>query len=65
MVEFQISLAAARVNARLTQKEAANALKVSNKTLSSWEKGCSFPDAQQIKQICFLYGIPYDYIKFF
>ena len=65
-MEFlQISLASARVNAELTQKEAANKLNVSNKTLSNWENGTSFPNAEQIASICSLYGIPYDNIKFF
>lgn len=65
MEMLQISLASARVNARFTQKEAAAALGVSNRTLCSWEKGQSFPDAQQIIAICSLYGVSYDNIKFF
>ena len=63
-MQIQISLASARVNAGLTQKEAAEELNVSNKTLCSWEKGESFPDALQIDKICKLYGVPYDNIKF-
>lgn len=61
---LKITLASARVNAGLNQKEAALELGVSNKTLSSWENGESFPDAMQIKKICELYGVPYDNIKF-
>lgn len=60
----KITLAAARVNAGFTQKEAALQLNVSNKTLGSWENGDSFPDALQIAQICELYDMPYDNIKF-
>ena len=59
-----ITLASARVNAGLDQKEAAVKLGVSNKTLSSWENGVSFPDALQIQNICELYGIPYDNLNF-
>lgn len=61
---FQITLASARVNVGLTQKQAALMLGVSNSTLCSWEKGESFPDALQIAKICELYGVPYDNLKF-
>lgn len=61
---MKISLAAARVNAGLAQKEAAVMLGVSNKTLSKWENGTLFPDAQQIKKICELYVVSYDNINF-
>ena len=63
-MHIKISLASARVNARLSQKEAAVKLGVSNKTLSKWENGESFPDALQIEKICELYGVPYDHIIF-
>ena len=63
-MDIKITLAAARVNAGLTQKEAASALKVSNKTLCSWENGNSFPDAMRIEKICKLYGVSYDNIIF-
>lgn len=61
---MKITLAAARVNAGLTQKEAASILNVSNKTLGGWEKGASFPNAQQIEKICELYVVNYDNINF-
>ena len=61
---LKITLAAARVNARLTQKEVGDRLGVSNKTICSWENGKSFPDAQQIDMLCELYGISYDNIIF-
>ena len=61
---IKITLASARVNAGLDQKEAAVKLGVSNKTLSSWENGMSFPDALQIAKISELYGIPYDNLNF-
>ena len=63
-MQIKISLASARVNAGLTQKEAAEELGVSNKTLCSWENSKSFPDALQIEKICELYGVPYDNIIF-
>ena len=61
---LKISLEAARVNAGLSQKEVADILKVSNKTVSNWENGKSFPDAPQIVKICELYGVSYDNINF-
>lgn len=61
---LRITLEAARVNARLSQKEAAKRLNVSNKTLCRWENGVSFPKADQISRICELYGVAYDNIIF-
>jgi transcriptional regulator with XRE-family HTH domain len=61
---FKISLKAARVNAGLTQKEAAKALEISNTTLCHWENGTAFPDANQIDRICKLYGVSYDNLNF-
>ena len=61
---MKISLKAARTNAGLTQKEAADSLGVSNKTVGKWEKGESFPGANVIPKICDLYGASYDDIIF-
>jgi transcriptional regulator with XRE-family HTH domain len=61
----KITLAAARVNAGYSQKKAAELLKVSNKTLGSWENGKSMPTADKIDAICQLYGLSYDNINFF
>ena len=63
-MQFKITLASARVNVGLNQKQAASELGVSNRTLCSWENGESFPDALQIDKICKLYGVPYDNINF-
>lgn len=60
----KLSLRAARVNKGLLQKEAAKRLQVSNKTLSSWEKGATFPTPPQIDAICVLYGVNYDDLSF-
>lgn len=60
----KISIRAARVNVGLSQKEAADHLGVSNKTLSNWEKGVTFPTADKIPAICELYGVPYDQLNF-
>ena len=60
----KITLRAARNNARLTQKEMAEKLGVSNSTVCNWENGVSFPDAEQIDRICDLLGLSYDNINF-
>lgn len=39
----KITLKAARVNAGLTQEEAAQAINVTGRTLISWENGVTYP----------------------
>lgn len=58
------TLKGARVNAGLTQKAVAKALKVSNKTVSAWETGASVPNIQQVNALCELYGRKIDEINF-
>lgn len=60
----QITLKAARVNAGLTQAEAAKKINVSTSTLKNWEKGATFPKQPHILKICEVYGIQYDHIFF-
>lgn len=62
MKEFRISLAAARVNSNLNQKEFAEKLGVSLATITNWEKGKTEPDASQLRKISQLSGIPMDII---
>lgn len=62
---LKITIKAARVNVGLSQKEAAEKLNVSNKTLCAWEKGNAFPNVQQVNEICALYNVPYDNLIFF
>lgn len=61
---LKISLKAARVNAGLSQKDVAKRLGISNKTLSSWENGDTFPSAKHINGLCGLYNVVYDDIIF-
>lgn len=61
---LRMSIRAARVNANLSQKEAADHLGVSNKTLGSWENGITYPPADKIPEICELYGVSYDNLNF-
>jgi transcriptional regulator with XRE-family HTH domain len=60
----RLTLKAARVNAGLSQKDAASRLGVSKCTLSKWERGISMPKANQIADICSLYGVSYDMLIF-
>ena len=59
---MQISLAAARVNARMTQKEVAKHMQVSNNTILAWEKGKTEPSISQARKLSELYNMPYDLI---
>ena len=58
------TLVAARVNKGLLQQDAARILGVSPETLSSWEKGRTFPDVPHIQKIEDLYGVPYSELIF-
>lgn len=62
MGKLQISLAAARVNAGLTQKQLATALGVGNQTIVSWEKGKTEPKISQMVEMSKIFGIPFDNI---
>lgn len=61
---LKVSLRAARVNAGLSQKEVAKHLKISNKTLHSWENGDTSPSAKYIDALCELYHMSYNDINF-
>ena len=62
---FKISLAAARVNAGLTQKQVCKALNISKTTLVNYEKGRTIPDVQIGGELAKLYKMSPDNIKFF
>lgn len=59
---FQITLEAARVNAKMSQKYVASHLKVNVGTVSNWERGKTAPDADKFKELCRLYNCPVDAI---
>ena len=61
---LKISLAAARVNANMTQLQAAQEMHISKSTIVSWEKGKTCPDIGQAKRLSDIYGIPMDSIFF-
>ena len=62
MEKLQISLAAARVNAGMTQEEVAKKMGISKNTVVNWEKGISEPTITQGLKLSELYGIPLDNI---
>lgn len=62
--ELKITLEAARVNAHLTQSEAAEKLGVSRSTIQSWESGRTSPSVIQADQISNVYRWPKDAIFF-
>ena len=61
-MDLQISLAAARVNAGLTQEEVAKKMGVTKNTVVAWEKGSSEPKISQARKLSEIYGIPLNYI---
>ncbi len=58
----KISIAAARVNANMNQREMAERLGVDVSTVCNWEKGKSEPNVSQLRIISQLSGIPMDFI---
>ena len=62
MSELKISLAAARVNAEMTQTEVAEKMHVSKQTIVNWEKGKIVPRTAQLQFLCNLYNFPVDNI---
>lgn len=52
-----MTLRAARVNAGLTQQEAAEKIGVTANTVSRWELGVSSPTFKYMRPICVAYGL--------
>lgn len=63
-MSIQITLAAARVNAGLTQDDTCRLMHVSKNTVVNWESGKSQPTVTQARTLAELYGIPLDCINF-
>lgn len=60
--DFTVTLEAARVNAKLTQKELAEKVGVGVTTIVNWEQGNTEPTMSQLAAISDISGIPMDYI---
>ena len=59
-----MTLKAARVNAGLSRKEAAQKIGVSIDTLGNYERGKSYPDVPILRAIESVYRVPYSDIIF-
>lgn len=64
MEPIRISLAAARVNAGFTQREAAKRMNTSVKTIQNHESGKTEPTWGMVERYSALYGLPIDNIFF-
>lgn len=62
MAEIKISLAAARVNANMTQEDVSKAMHVSKQTVVNWENEKVSPSFATMNTLANLYGIPVDNI---
>ena len=49
---MRISLKAARINANMSQKQLAEAISVTPKTIMSWEKGKTLPKTDKVEALC-------------
>lgn len=63
MTNKKISLAAARVNAKMTQDEVAKLIHKSKKTIGNWENGKQKVDAANLHMLAGIYDIPVDMIE--
>ena len=55
---FQITMEAARVNAKLTQEEAGKMIGVSRTTIINWESGKRIPTLPHLMRMSEVYRIP-------
>ena len=63
MADFKISLAAARVNANLTQTDAAEKIGASKSSIVKWESGKTPIKFETLIELADLYGVPVDCIR--
>jgi len=61
---MSITLKAARVNAGMSQKEAAKELGIYPDTLSRYETGKAYPKVTLVFNMAKLYGVSYDEFNF-
>ena len=62
MDKLQISLAAARVNANMTQADVAEKMHLNKQTIVNWENNRVIPKPAQLEMMCRIYDIPVDNI---
>lgn len=61
---MQISLKAARINAGKSVGESAKIAGVTERTLTKWEKGETYPRIDDLFKLCDFYGVPLDALSF-
>ena len=64
MGNIRISMKAARVNANMTQKEAAKKIGISRVTLQNYESGKTIPTWEMAAKIAEVYNFPMENIFF-
>lgn len=62
MENYKVSLAAARVNAKLTQQDVADKMHVSKQTIINWERGKVVPGVAQFEMFCSICAVPKDLV---
>jgi len=62
MSSFRISLRAARVNAGLTQEDAAHLIGKTKQTIVNWESGATKIRAADLVELARIYGIPLEFL---
>lgn len=60
---MKVSMKALRVNAELSQADAAKKIGVNPMTLSSWEAHTTFPTLDQLVTMCRIYGCTVDDVR--
>ena len=63
MTELKITLKAARVNAEMTQDEAAERMGKSKQTIVNWENGKAEIKYRDLIKLSKIYDMPVEYIK--
>ena len=63
MTELKITLKAARVNAEMTQDEAAERIGKSKQTIVNWEKGIASIKYCDLLKLSEIYDMPIEYIR--
>ena len=61
-VEIGSKIKKSRIDAKLTQEQAAEALGISRQTISNWENEKSYPDIVSVLKMSDLYGVSLDYL---
>lgn len=61
-MDIGVKIKNARIKAKLTQEQVAEALSVSRQTISNWENGKTYPDIISVIKMSDLYGISLDHL---